>query len=48
MERSDSLNIDQMDVFFVDLCSFYLLVKQVIKKKTHRNLLSTQSESGYR
>ena len=33
MEKSDSLNINQMDVFFVDLCGLYLLVKPCTQEK---------------
>ena len=49
MEKSDSLNINQMDVFFVDLCSFISVSETLYsRKKTRSNMLSTQSESGYR
>ena len=33
MEKSDSLNINQMDVFFVDLCSFISVSETLYSRK---------------
>ena len=33
MQKSDSLNINQMDVFFVDLCGFISVIETLYSRK---------------